>query len=51
MKNECLKERKVDNPYEIWQTRDGACVGVDGEDADIIREIISVAFPEVLRCN
>ena len=23
LKNECLKERKVDNPYEIWQTSDG----------------------------
>lgn len=22
-KNECLKERKVDNPYEIWRTPDG----------------------------
>ncbi|MAH50585.1 hypothetical protein CMI37_32490 [Candidatus Pacearchaeota archaeon] len=24
MKNECLKERKKDNPYEIWQTPDGS---------------------------
>ena len=23
-KNECLKERKVDNPYEIWKTPDGS---------------------------
>jgi len=23
MKNECLKERKIDNPYEIWKTLDG----------------------------
>jgi len=22
MKNECLKERKVDNPYEIWKHED-----------------------------
>jgi hypothetical protein len=24
MKNDCLKERKVDNPYEIWKSRDGS---------------------------
>jgi len=24
LKNECLKERKVDNSYEIWKTPDGA---------------------------
>jgi len=23
MKNKCLKERKVDNPYEIWESFDG----------------------------
>ena len=23
MKNNCLKERKVDQPYEIWQSPDG----------------------------
>ena len=23
MKNECLKTRKVDNPYEVWKTADG----------------------------
>lgn len=23
MKNECNKERKVDNPYEVWKTPDG----------------------------
>jgi hypothetical protein len=22
MKNECLKERKVDDPYEVWMSRD-----------------------------
>ena len=38
---------------EFWYLDwfDGACVGVDGEDADIIREIISMEFPEVLRCS
>jgi len=24
MKNNCLKERKVDNPYEIWKSADGS---------------------------
>lgn len=23
MKNTCAKTRKVDNPYEVWQTADG----------------------------
>lgn len=24
MKNECGKTRKVDNPYEVWETTDGS---------------------------
>ena len=38
---------------EFWYLDwfDGACVDVNGGDANIIREIVSLSFPEVLKCN